>query len=125
MANLLNLRDQPASVTSYTLAQDAKASTTDDGVTLSGVWGALHVEALTPEEKQLVAALAAAELSAPELGHEATDGLPLEVSWPDRRIAVDFDLTDTDREALVLDGWTLVDADVDAIKNALADVGGS
>ncbi len=55
----------------------------------------------------------------PELGFETEDGTPIDLAWPELRIAVDLDGDEATRQELVAAGWTWVPADPDAIAAAL------
>lgn len=125
LANLLNLRLQPAEVTAYSLAAAAPSKATPDGVELAEPWASLYQSAVGEAEKKLVAVLAEAGAPAPSLGHETGNGLPIDISWPEHRVAVDLDFADEDREELSRDGWTLVDATLEAILPTLATAGAS
>jgi hypothetical protein len=117
------LRLQPARITVYSLAEAAPEKTTPDGVELPEPWASLYQSAVSEAEKNLIALLAKSGASAPLLGHETGDGLPLDISWPEHRVVVDFGFGDQDRDELSQDGWTLVDAELDAILSTLANVG--
>jgi hypothetical protein len=123
-SNLLNLRLQPTRITTYSLAEDKQAATTEAGVELAEPWSSLYSDAVSSQEKEFVADLATAEVAVPELGYESASGLPLGISWPDRRVVVDLDLADEDRQELSDEGWTLVRLDVDEIKRVLGEAGG-
>ena len=71
----------------------------------------------------VIAAIAAAEVPVPTLGYETPAGLPIAVSWPDHRIAVDLDLEPEDQTELSDEGWLLVAPEVPAIKESLASLG--
>lgn len=125
LANLLNLRLQPAHVTAYSLAAAAPEKTTPDGVELAEPWASLYQSAVGDAEKELIALLAVSGASTPSLGHETGNGLPIDISWPEHRVAVDFGFADEDLEELIQEGWTLVEAELDAILSTLATVGAS
>ncbi len=124
-ANLLNRRLQPAHVTAYSLAVEGPANTTPDGVELAEPWASLYRSAVSDAEKNLIALLAASGAPAPSLGHETGNGLPIDISWPAFNIAVDIDFAAEDRDELSQDGWTIVDAELEAILSTLATAGAS
>lgn len=123
LANLLNRRLQPAHITAYSLAVEAPKKTTPDGVELAEPWASLYQSAVSEAEKALIALLAASGVPAPSLGYETDAGLPIDISWPEFRIAVDLDLEDEERDELSQGGWTLVDSDLEAILSTLAAAG--
>lgn len=125
LANLLNLRLQPAHITAYSYALAAPANTTPDGVELAEPWASLYQSAVSDAEKKLIALLAASGAPAPSLGYETGNGLPIDISWPEYHVAVDIDFAAEDRDELSQDGWTLVDAELEDILSTLAKVGAS
>ncbi|KIU18565.1 DEAD/DEAH box helicase [Mycolicibacterium llatzerense] len=58
-------------------------------------------------ERDLLVALAEADVTRPELGFESAGGIPIAIAWPDRLIAVDYALDANDRDELKKDGWTV------------------
>jgi hypothetical protein len=125
IANLLNRRLQPAHITAYSLARAAPAKTPPGGVQLPEPWASLYQATVSQAEQQLIALLSSSGAPAPSLGYETGSGLPLDISWPELHVVVDIDLADEDRDELSQDGWTLVEAELEAILSALANVGES
>lgn len=123
ISNLLNLRQQPARIVAYSQALGAEASTTEEGVELAGEWGDLYRDAVEPEERDLLAGLASADVPVPVLGHEV-DGLPLAISWPAQRIVVELGLEAEDQADLATEGWTIVTPNLTEIRNQLTAAGG-
>jgi len=132
LSNALALRDWPTVVTTTSslepvtgaeTAFEVRGAGTDQGGRPLGVWADLYDVAAPGEERELVAALAAHQaLTPPVIGAEGPDGIPLDVAWPDRRIAVAFaHMPPEDRADLVAAGWRVVDPAPDAIIAALAD----
>lgn len=78
------------------------------------------MDALSPAERSLLVELDRRHVIAPAIGWESADGIPLDIAWPDRRLAVVIDLSDADRTELEHEGWTLVAADPDAVTQALS-----
>jgi hypothetical protein len=111
-------------VTAYTLEAAAPSKSSPGGAQLHEPWASLYKSAVSQEEKRLIALLAESGVPAPSLGHEAASGLPIDISWPEYKIAIDLDLQAEDREELGDDGWTLVAPDLHLIQDMLADVGG-
>ncbi|WP_341514011.1 DEAD/DEAH box helicase [Rhodococcus qingshengii] len=118
-SNLLELRPLPAVVTtrrhlaSSSMNLGSPASTVTGGpsesVTLTGPWREVYDEVVQAAQS-LVTGLAASDLPIPEVGEEVA-GVPLEISWPSLRIAVDLGLDAEDREGLTAAGWTLCPVD--------------
>ncbi|MBT0566082.1 DEAD/DEAH box helicase [Williamsia sp. CHRR-6] len=123
LANLLNCRQQIAHITTRSLAESIPAQAAPGGVELAEPWATLYRSALTDAEKSLIALLASTGAPAPSVGFETPSGLPLDISWPEHRIAVDIDLADDDRSELSADGWTIIDADLTTILSTLSAAG--
>jgi len=86
---------------------------------LSPQWQEL-VELASDEERALLVDLAGrGSVPVPELGFETDAGVPLDLAWPDVRIAVDLDVDDQTRQELADAGWTWVAPDPDVIANAV------
>lgn len=76
----------------------------------------------SPFEVALVRALAAStSVPVPHYGEEFGNGTPVDFAWPDRKIAVLVDPDEASVEDLQADGWTVVDAEIDALVDALTD----
>jgi len=84
-------------------------------------WQRVHQDARPGPEQALIASLAElGDVSVPALGHEGPEGIPIDLSWPDRRIAVRLpDMPEDDVRDLTAAGWRVIGADVDAIHVAL------
>jgi hypothetical protein len=120
VSNYLNLRTRPTviGVTSETgsVATTGSADETSDPVpeplredyAMAGA-----------EVRPLMLEIHEAGLETPSYGIEVGDGIPLEVAWPTRMIAIDLDLDERDRQDLGKDGWVLVRASLDDIRRAL------
>ncbi|MFC7751869.1 helicase-related protein [Tsukamurella soli] len=129
-SNLLNFRVLGADVTTRRHAAHAAPSPAGQAasaapaptvtVGLTGAWLEAYESTL---EQSLILLLAEAGVPAPTVGEEAAGGVPIEISWPEHRLAVDVDLADDDRADLIADGWTLCPADVDAVREALHERG--
>ncbi|GAB2622919.1 DEAD/DEAH box helicase [Pseudactinotalea suaedae] len=128
LANLLSfseggMRITAASITKAGPAVEPEDHTAADEQDISPAWAPLIHEAM-PEERELLYSLA--DLSfvapAPVLGEEAGDGIPITLSWPAVKVAVDMgELAEADRESLRTQGWRLVPADVAELRKALED----
>jgi hypothetical protein len=82
-------------------------------------WRRLLENAISDSERALLPVLAERGVDLPEQGFESAAGMPIDLSWPDRRIAVDIDLDANDRADLEGEHWVVVPPDVDAIIAAL------
>jgi ATP-dependent helicase YprA (DUF1998 family) len=126
-SNLLNFRLLPTVITTRrhampaVPAKPAVAPAPPEGE-LSGVWLDAYNEIVDPAGRELIQLLAHAQLPAPVIGEEV-DGIPVEISWPQRKVAVGVGLDDDERHDLVRSGWTLCEPDVDAIAGSLQPEG--
>lgn len=73
-------------------------------------WVQLYEAAIGPE-RELLIALAQAGAARPELGFESAGGVPITFAWPDRLLALDYGLENTDRAELKAEGWTILPLD--------------
>ncbi|MCQ9385740.1 DEAD/DEAH box helicase [Brevibacterium sp. 68QC2CO] len=92
-----------------------------DTAQLSGDWKTLLESGeLEPAEKEFVLQLHAAGVTAvPDVGEESENGVPMDLSWPQANIVVLLDPEDGDAEDLQAEGWTVVSAQADKVKEAL------
>lgn len=134
IANALNLREQPITITAVTedggqgVPEQAKhAAVRDAVVVLAPGWQAAHDNGTVAERAVIeeFARLAAAEpVPAPVVGHEE-DGLPIGIAWPEAKIAVFLDLADLDpddKRELELAKWRVFPAsDPGAVLTALRE----
>lgn len=135
--NLLNFRVLPADLTtrkhlaSESMALDTPAKPVPAPATdsvgeatsnLTGAWLDVY-ENVDDAEKQLVAKLAEVGVPVPEIGEEADGGVPLEISWPDHKVAVDVFLDDGERDELVAAGWVFCAPDIDDVRSTLEQKG--
>ncbi|WP_198012526.1 GmrSD restriction endonuclease domain-containing protein [Promicromonospora sukumoe] len=74
---------------------------------LPAEWAALEPHA-TEEERSALARLAAMELPRPQLGIETSDGIPVAIAWPDRKIAAEVELTAETIAELGAGGWRVL-----------------
>lgn len=125
VANVLGLRTQPTRIVAFSevaagaVVAPEPESSFPAAVGLSPAWQEL-VDLASDVERQLLLVLAGyGSLPAPHLGYE-TDGIPLDLAWPDARIAVDLDIDEDVRRELSDAGWLLVPADPSAIAAAVA-----
>ena len=131
LSNHLALRSWPTTITTLTSIAGAVSTTpapadrpagavTEDETLpddASAPWLAAHADADSPAERALLAALARVEgVDAPVVGGEGPDGIPVELAWPARRLAVELTpLPEQDRADLTDHGWVVVPGDVEAI----------
>lgn len=125
IGNILGLSKQPTTIAalsellSGTLhAEDAVAE--PDAADLPSDWREL-LDHASETERPLLSSLAMQGLvPRPELGFETDSGLPLDITWPRLKVAVDLDMDDQTRGELIEAGWTLVSARPDDIAAAVA-----
>ncbi|PPJ30640.1 DEAD/DEAH box helicase [Nocardia nova] len=88
-------------------------------VQLDSAWQAAYSQSFSTAEKELVRALAAAEVPVPEVGGESEEGEVLDFAWPQARVAVLFD-TESEAARLMADrGWTICPPDAERIVEIL------
>lgn len=127
LSNALALRDWPTTITTVTrLAAEATSTALApviddaDAVGLDAPWLEIFQQAVGDDERHLIIDLGARGVPVPVLGFETDEGIPLDVSWPDRMIAVEVVAkSDEDRNDLAAAGWTLVSADADSVAAVL------
>jgi hypothetical protein len=115
LSNLVGWRSDMSGVEITTRSRLAVTSTptppTDSsapGTELPAEWAALAQHA-SETERAVVERLAAASVPVPRMGVEASGGIPLSFAWADARVTIALDLQDGEGDALIADGWTLVD----------------
>lgn len=130
IANVLGLRSQPTRIVALrevlagvVAAPEPSASEVlASEVLAAGLapqWQHL-VELASDQERALLVELAGrGSVPVPELGFETAAGVPLDLAWPDVRIAVDLDVDDQTRQELADAGWTWVAPDPDVIADAV------
>ncbi|WP_300343333.1 DEAD/DEAH box helicase [Nesterenkonia sp.] len=99
--------------------QAAAADITHGSEEISVGWTKLVEEALSPEEEQLLRAMAQRRLPVPEVGEEYDGGVVVDIAYPDQRVAV---MISDSAETHLLEqaGWTvLVTTDADEIAETL------
>ncbi|USQ79188.1 DEAD/DEAH box helicase [Ornithinimicrobium faecis] len=89
---------------------------------LTGAWIALGEMELTEAEKALLAQLASQGVPVPEVGVEV-DGLPIDIAWPEHKVAVLLEADEDFADELRDGGWMVVDPDADLIAAALRTEG--
>nr|WP_285623793.1 DEAD/DEAH box helicase [Kineosporia sp. NBRC 101677] len=135
LSNALALRDWPTVITTVTQLQAAedqvgpvtagiplpRPATPQRPEGLSDAWTALFDQTRTNEERSLLALMAESSLGIPTLGHESREGIPIDMCWPEIHLAVALDsMTEQDRADLQHEGWTVVEADIACIANAMS-----
>ncbi len=125
LANIVGLRTQPTQIVALSelLAGTVPATPeTVPGALVAGLppaWQVL-VDLASDAERQLLVDLAErGSVPVPELGFETVDGTPIDLAWPQLRVAVELDGDEATRQELVAAGWRWVAADPDAIAAAL------
>ncbi|MBX7447198.1 DEAD/DEAH box helicase [Mycolicibacterium sp. 3033] len=127
-SNLLNFRSVPPVITtrrhSALSAPRSTAPAHAEGVeagALTGAWRDAYEQA-DAAGQELIMQLAETALPVPDVGEEV-DGIPVEISWPTRRIVVDLGLDDAERRHFTSAGWTVCTADTDNLTAVLSDGG--
>jgi hypothetical protein len=130
LSNALALRDWPTDITTTSrtaptataAATPAASSSADLPEGIGAEWITAHEAAAPGPERSLILTLARhGSLPAPVVGAEGPQGIPLDISWPKLHIAVASadDMLDEDRDDLKGAGWSIIDADPDAIVAAV------
>lgn len=143
LSNVLALRDWPTEITTLSLvdaeargaaglpasATQTRAETPEPTARLDFSWPPdwrdAYAEAAEGAERALLEALASradvrVAVSAPEVGAEGPEGIPIDLAWPSYRIAVVVaEMEPADRADLVGAGWQVLDPDADAVADAL------
>lgn len=86
---------------------------------LAPAWQAVYAETVSDTEKQLVLALAAADVPVPELGFETEVGDVVDFAWSDSRIGVLLDEDSDTASTMAESGWTICPPDAEAIAAAI------
>jgi hypothetical protein len=144
LANALNLRTQPVTVTTLTaagepvrdsvLARPGTAGSAAGGVPdsaggsgdvpLPPQWTSCIADAASAVEETFLRALARqARVPVPRVGFESDEGIVIDAAWPDHKIAAYVAVEPADRDDLASAGWKVVEATVDAVTAALAAAG--
>jgi hypothetical protein len=125
LSNLLNLRTLPVTISAVSrvgveiVVPPTEPVEPSAAPALHPEWRRLLENAISDSERALLPVLAEHGVDLPEQGFESAAGIPIDLSWPDRRIAVDIDLDAKDRADLEGEQWVVVPPDVDAIIAAL------
>lgn len=122
-SNLLNFRTLPAAITTRQHAAELQPAGTVPPVVggpiaeLSPPWQEVY-ELADTETRSLVIDLAHLQISAPTVGEEV-HGIPVELAWPQHRIAINYGLSPDESADLTKAGWTVCEPDPAAITTAL------
>ncbi|WP_062393382.1 DEAD/DEAH box helicase [Gordonia phthalatica] len=119
LSNWFGLSDDSRITTRSLLTADGSGPAAKPKADLSSEWQAVYDSTVSDEEKQLVIALAAAELPVPTLGYETDDGDVLDFAWSDHRLGVVLDPDDSITHTMSEAGWTLCPPSIDQIATAL------
>ncbi|MBH0779339.1 DEAD/DEAH box helicase [Nocardia bovistercoris] len=124
LSNWFGLRDGHLVTTRSLLAADSVApEQAADTTGLSPQWQQLHEMTMPGLERELVTALAEANAPLPQLGVETDDGAVIDLSWPERRVAVLLDDDGHTAARLSEQGWTICPPDAVRIIETLAESG--
>ncbi len=130
LGNVLGIRTQPTEVVALSELISGTVplagEVTEPGVPgLSTAWQEVVDGAASDAERRVLQGLAAiGRVPVPQLGFETPEGSPIDIAWPDLRVAADLDLDEPTRQELLDLGWTMVTAEVDALVAALAGPAG-
>jgi len=132
LSNALMLRDWPTVVTTTSRVGSALAAGVAGPAAGGSVveatfdhwapeWVEAHRLAVSPLEIELVIALATrGSLPPPAFGFEGPAGIPIDMSWPHLRIAVDLPgMRDDDRAEILAAGWRFIEPVPDTIEAAV------
>ena len=102
---------------------DVAPTPTADG-DLPQAWTQVVRDARMGVERETVRALAAAPgVAVPVLGFEGPEGIPVDIAWPQPRLAIAVDgMPEADRDDLQAAGWTVLeptDTVIDQVLDAL------
>lgn len=115
LSNLLGFRRTAPAIGAVTLAMPSVPVIVEPGALgkhLRPEWQDI-LDLATNAERELLEVLAEVdELPLPELGYELDDGTPLDIAWPEHKLAVVFD------PAGEYEGWTLVAGDAAQVLKA-------
>jgi ATP-dependent helicase YprA (DUF1998 family) len=118
LSNLLAFKHVAPVIGAVTLAQPAIPVVVEPGAFgkhLSPEWQEL-LDLATAAERGVLEALAEVDgLPLPELGYELSDGTPLDIAWPDLRVAVVL----AGEDLGLPDGWVSVGSDIKQIAHVL------
>ena len=125
-SNLLNFRALPTQITTRQLLATAPAAVPiaepATGVpprrAASPTTGRTSLSEVDPTCGRSSSELAQAQLPLPDVGEEVS-GIPVEISWPRHRVAVDIGVNSDERQELTDGGWTVCPADTDSLRAAL------
>ena len=128
LSNALALRDWPTVITTTTLVGagvDVAPTPTADG-DLTPAWLQVVRDARMGVERETVRALAAAPgVAVPVLGFEGPEGIPVDIAWPQARLAIAVDgMPEADRDDLRAAGWTVLeptDSPIDTVIEQVLD----
>ncbi|GLZ49477.1 helicase [Actinomycetospora sp. NBRC 106375] len=127
LSNALALRDWPTVITTTSRASAAATVPTTPYVaepaptTLKPAFANAHAKALSELERRLIVALNEHDVPAPAMGNETPDGIMIDMSWPEEKLAVQLpDMPPEDRDDLETAGWQVLEPSADAIIAALA-----
>jgi ATP-dependent helicase YprA (DUF1998 family) len=97
LSNVLGAAQRPPQITTHTRLDVLRAEPVSEAELALEVELAIPVEwqrlldgALDDNERTVLGRLADADLPLPEQGYETGDGIPVDIAWPDHRVAVVF-----------------------------------
>lgn len=117
LSNLLNLRVRPTTITCRSLVGTAAGAVSADQGPVPDGWADVF-EFATPEERIRLLLAAERGLAKPVLGHETSDGISIDIAWPDSRVGLIIDVDAETADELQAAGWQVA-SDLDDIVAAL------
>ncbi len=125
LSNVLGLREQPLHVLAVTMGEATPTALDESSepgrfaVLLPDGWQELVSLATDAERAVLIELANLGTLPVPEVGYETDGGLPIDLAWPSKQIAVLLDPDDLSIRDLRVSGWTIVAPDPAAISAAV------
>ncbi|WP_418606671.1 DUF1998 domain-containing protein [Georgenia sp. SUBG003] len=120
LSNLLALRQSPTTISVHSLAATTAAPAPPTAPSAAAEeWSDIYEDA-TDNERLVIDIVWWAQAPEPVIGFETQDGVPLSISWPDRRVVLDLNLEAAELTELTESGWTVVPADTDTIRETFS-----
>lgn len=135
ISNALIFREDLAEITTVSLAEEfadvtgGSQSVTDaagdDDILVPQAWQEMIDDALDENESAALQALVRAGIQErPEIGEESKEGIPVDIGWQQRRVALDTGaMSEEDRQDLQTGGWTIVTLEAPNVAEELRDAG--
>ncbi len=121
LSNWLGLADRHRVTTRSQLETGVGAPAVAPTADLTPDWQAVYDSTVSDAEKQLVIALAAADLPVPTVGYETDTGDVVDFAWGDVRVGVLLDTDEETAHTMSESGWTLCPPDAAQIAATLTN----